>query len=81
MVPASYERYPAKEVEPGTYAIDLTPAEAGIYYVSVASAAIGLTHGNPKVLILRVSPAGDSTGGRASVAGAPSSGSARAAPH
>jgi YVTN family beta-propeller protein len=81
LVPASYERYPAKEVEPGTYAIELTPAEAGVYYVSVASAAIGLTHGNPNVLILRVSPADDATGRRASVAGATSSGSARVEPH
>ena len=57
LVPTSYERYPAKEIEPGVYAIELSPAEAGIYYITVASAAIGLTHDNPNMLILRVLPA------------------------
>ena len=61
LVPTSYERYPAKEIEPGVYAIELSPAEAGIYYITVASAAIGLTHDNPNMLILRVLPASDST--------------------
>ena len=60
LVPTSYERYPAKEVEPGVYAIELSPAEAGIYYVTVASASIGLTHDNPNMLILRVLPASGS---------------------
>ena len=54
LVPTTYERYPAKEIEPGVYAIDLSPTEAGIYYVTVASASIGLTHDNPNMLILRV---------------------------
>ncbi len=63
LVPTSYERYPAKEVEPGTYAIELAPAQAGVYYISVASAAIGLTHDNPNMLILRVLPASKSTDG------------------
>jgi hypothetical protein len=62
LIPTSYERYPAKEVEPGVYAIEMLPAEAGIYYITVASAAIRLTHDNPNVLILRASPAGDPTG-------------------
>ena len=61
LVPTSYERYPAKEIEPGVYAIELSPAEAGIYYITVASAAIGLTHDNPNMLILRALPASDST--------------------
>jgi YVTN family beta-propeller protein len=60
LVPTSYERYPAKEIEPGVYAIDFSPEEAGIYYVTVASAAIGLTHDNPNMLILRVVQASDS---------------------
>jgi hypothetical protein len=85
LVPTSYERYPAKEVEPGTYAIELTPAEAGVYYISAASAAIGLTHGNSNVRILQVFPAGDSsgaaTGGQGSVAGDAPPGSARSKPH
>jgi YVTN family beta-propeller protein len=61
LVPTSYERYPAKEIEPGVYAIDLLPAEAGIYYVTVASTAIGLTYDNPNMLILRVLAASEST--------------------
>jgi YVTN family beta-propeller protein len=61
LVPTSFERYPAKEIEPGAYAIELSPAEAGIYYVTVASDSIGLTHDNPNVLILRASPSSDSS--------------------
>ncbi len=61
LVPTTFERSPAKEIEPGIYGIDFTPAEAGIYYVTVASAGIGLTHDNPSMLILRVSPGGVST--------------------
>ena len=72
LVPTSYERYPAKEFEPGVYGIDLSPTEAGIYYISIASAAIGLTYDNPHMLILRASPADarrdDATGKRASAA-------------
>ena len=64
LVPTSFERYPAKEIGPGVYAIELSPAEAGVYYVTVASAAIGLTHDNPNVLILRVLPARRIDGGR-----------------
>jgi hypothetical protein len=60
LVPTTYERYPAKEIEPGVYAMELSPAEAGIYYVTVASASIGLTHDNPNMLILRVLPASGS---------------------
>jgi YVTN family beta-propeller protein len=65
LVPTSYERYPAKEIEPGTYAIEFLTAEAGVYYITVASAAIGLSHNNAHMLILRVLPATDSTGARA----------------
>jgi YVTN family beta-propeller protein len=65
LVPTSYERYPAKEIEPGIYAIEWSPAEAGIYYLTVASAAIGLAHDNPNVLILRVLPRSDATSERA----------------
>jgi hypothetical protein len=58
LVPTSYERYWANELEPGVYGIDFSPTEAGIYYISVASAAIGLTHENPNMLILKASSAG-----------------------
>jgi YVTN family beta-propeller protein len=72
LVPTSYERYPAKEFEPGVYGIGLSPTEAGIYYISVASASIGLTHDNPNMLILRAAPAGakrdDATSTQASAA-------------
>jgi YVTN family beta-propeller protein len=66
LVPTSYERYFAKEIEPAVYAIEWSPTEPGIYYITVASAAIGLTHDNPNMLILRASPQGDATGERAS---------------
>ena len=59
LVPTSYERYPAKEIEPGVYAVELSPAEPGICYITVASAAIGLTYDNPNMLIMRVLPAND----------------------
>jgi hypothetical protein len=61
LVPTSYERFPAKEIESGVYGIEFSPPEAGIYYVTVSSAAIGLAHDNPNMLILRVLPASDST--------------------
>jgi hypothetical protein len=56
LVPTTYERYPAKEFEPGVYGIDLYPAEAGVYYISVASASVGLTHDNPNILIMQALP-------------------------
>ncbi len=37
LVPTTFERYRAKEFEPGVYGIDLSPTEAGVYYISVAS--------------------------------------------
>jgi YVTN family beta-propeller protein len=61
LVPTTFERYPAKEIEPGVYAIEFSPTEAGVYFVTVASASIGLTHDNPKMMILRVSPCSDTT--------------------
>jgi YVTN family beta-propeller protein len=61
LVPTSFERYPAKEIEPGVYGIELSPQEAGICYITVASAAIGLAHNNSHMLILRVLPASDAT--------------------
>ena len=64
LVPTTFERHRAKEIEPGVYAIELTPTEAGIYYVTVASNSIGLAHDNPSMLVLRVLPAGDSVEAR-----------------
>jgi hypothetical protein len=61
LVPTSYERYPAKETEPGIYSFEFSPVDAGIYYITVSSAAIGLPHNNPNMLVLRVLPATDST--------------------
>jgi hypothetical protein len=50
----------------------LSPTEAGIYYISVASVTIGLTYENPTMLIIRASPADarrdGATGKRASAA-------------
>jgi hypothetical protein len=66
LVPTSYERYLAKEIEPGVYAIELSPTEPGIYYVTVASAAIGLAHDNPNMLRLWVLPPSDATSERES---------------
>ena len=37
----------------------VSPIEAGVYYISVASDSIGLTHENPNMLILQVLPASD----------------------
>ncbi|MEO8495203.1 MAG: hypothetical protein ABI614_09040, partial [Planctomycetota bacterium] len=54
LVPGTWhDRHPAREVEPGVYAIDFVPPEAGVYYISIASAAIGLEHNNPHLLILK----------------------------
>jgi YVTN family beta-propeller protein len=78
LVPTNYERYWAKEFEPGVYGIDLSPDEAGVYYISVASASAGLTHDNPNILIRQASPAAaapdGATTGRRSDAHAGSSG-------
>lgn len=53
LVPDWHDRLPAHEIEPGIYAIDFTPPREGVYYISVASASIGLTHDNPELLIMR----------------------------
>jgi hypothetical protein len=53
LVPTSHERFPAKEIEPGVYAIEFTPNEVGVYYITVASVTAGVTHDNPDLLIMR----------------------------
>jgi DNA-binding beta-propeller fold protein YncE len=65
LVPTSYDRYRAQEIEPGVYVIEFSPAEAGVYYITVASASIGLTHANPNIMNVRVLPRSDATGERA----------------
>jgi YVTN family beta-propeller protein len=53
LVPDWHDRLPAQEIEPGVYAIDFTPPRPGVYYISAASASIGVTHDNPELLIMR----------------------------
>lgn len=59
LVPASHERFPTKEIEPGVYAIDFTPTEVGVYYITVASVTAGITHDNRELLIMRAVNAKD----------------------
>lgn len=52
-VPDAYARFPAQEIDSGVYAVDFTPTREGVYYITVASPSIGLTHDNPELLIMR----------------------------
>ena len=60
LVPNSHERFPATEIEPGVYAIDFTPSQAGVYYITVASVSAGVTHDNRELLIMRAVNVADS---------------------